>query len=825
MDLPASSPLSSLPPSDPPWENDELIQFSEAESEDETEYNFPPSPTPTQMPRTRQLNKLVFKSPLPLGLRSMPSIPPATPQRQRASSLPPMSSASREITVSQPPLLSKEERQRENRKLGTAQSKQTRKTNAELRARRKTEDRLSRVRELSEEILALMEEKGLAFGDFVEHVFDPNSKRADLQWHDFFRDSGRVSRLLDWWVAPTNSKSGRAQVEEWAVAHVVKLVKTEARVVTREGVVRRKIVDDDLVSTFNVEGWYDRLRNTWARVTTRIFDAVSESTRQVKQGLSEARKARKRMTVVSSILACLAEYSSFNNVFKRVLGLYLYATGAQRQLIVVLSHLGITESWTQLVGGVGLGTVTTDTLGNGLHDDSQTEPSPTTTTPKRTPGTLQQLSTLMRQKSRGLAALVTYGSVYDNVNFTERVGEQIIGRSMAVESATAATIWPLHKADKDDMKIEDLKKSFEAAEPLLISDILHNPEEEELFRECLIHCILRIAVAHGGEGFNKFQRKLTETLPRTNQAIDIHKTELHPLPTWKIDESSIVGNAEVIDTLTKELHLRNQPTNWKKYVRIIAGDQLSIARLRALANLRAGHEDDEASFQWGVWMPGLFHAKIADMHGFFVTHWGKANAGVRNPGCLAFHNTLLRNHPISITSLPAFRTCRDLVFVSLYSRVLHCFLLVSGHPTLEEYCEKVDSWDTFYQHGQQVLDEYASSARQHSLRSARGPVPAKEKKSKKTSSTPPEIPRKGDMVLENAILFLRDAVISREFTDAVKSGDSGRVVLVLKIWALSFRGNGRTKYAYEMLSIIHSLQKVWPKPIAYVFLCFWLLHF
>jgi hypothetical protein len=43
------------------------------------------------------------------------------------------------------------------------------------------------------------------------------------------------------------------------------------------------------------------------------------------------------------------------------------------------------------------------------------------------------------------------------------------------------------------------------------------------------------------------------------------------------------------------------------------------------------------------------------------------------------------------------------------------------------------------------------------------------------------------MVLENAILFMRDALISREFTDAVKAGDSERVVLVLKTWALSFR--------------------------------------
>lgn len=41
--------------------------------------------------------------------------------------------------------------------------------------------------------------------------------------------------------------------------------------------------------------------------------------------------------------------------------------------------------------------------------------------------------------------------------------------------------------------------------------------------------------------------------------------------------------------------------------------------------------------------------------------------------------------------------------------------------------------------------------------------------------------------------------------NAVKSGNSGRVVLVLKVRALSFRGNGCMKYAYEMLHLIHNL--------------------
>jgi hypothetical protein len=55
-------------------------------------------------------------------------------------------------------------------------------------------------------------------------------------------------------------------------------------------------------------------------------------------------------------------------------------------------------------------------------------------------------------------------------------------------------------------------------------------------------------------------------------------------------------------------------------------------------------------------MPGLFHGKIADMHGFFVTHWGIPNRGTRNPGSLSFHNTHLHRAPILLSSLPPFRS-------------------------------------------------------------------------------------------------------------------------------------------------------------------------
>lgn len=279
-----------------------------------------------------------------------------------------------------------------------------------------------------------------------------------------------------------------------------------------------------------------------------------------------------------------------------------------------------------------------------------------------------------------------------------------------------------------------------------------------------------------------------------------------------IDESTIVGGAQVVDSVFDVLGIK-QSRGWLDTAKFFCGDQLTIARLRALANLRAGHEGGYGGFGWGVWMPGLFHAKMADIHGNFLLHWGKAAAGPRNPGCLAFHNTILQRKPVVTTSLPPFRACRDLIFLSLYARVLHCLLIVSKSKTLEEYLA-VDgcSWELLEKHAQAILDQFANPDVVANLRHKRnlGSVPNLQSEAASTADD-------GDMVLENAILFLRDALLSREFTDAVKIGDSGRVTLILQVWALSFRGNGRTKYAHEMLHIIHNIKHVWPKRVRYVY--------
>lgn len=111
------------------------------------------------------------------------------------------------------------------------------------------------------------------------------------------------------------------------------------------------------------------------------------------------------------ILACLGEYSHANNLAKRVLALYLYASGAQRQVISVLSTMGICESYTNLIAR------NKRRKGkDGVYITSERG------------GTLHQLSLSMRLDAREIAATGKFCIVYDNININMRSAEQILGR-------------------------------------------------------------------------------------------------------------------------------------------------------------------------------------------------------------------------------------------------------------------------------------------------------------------------------------------------------------------------------------------------------------
>uniref|UniRef100_A0A0W0G0K4 DUF6589 domain-containing protein n=1 Tax=Moniliophthora roreri TaxID=221103 RepID=A0A0W0G0K4_MONRR len=134
-------------------------------------------------------------------------------------------------------------------------------------------------------------------------------------------------------------------------------------------------------------------------------------------------------------------------------------------------------------------------------------------------------------------------------------------------------------------------------------------------------------------------------------------------------------------------------------------------------------------------------------------------------------------------------------------------MLISGKTSPEEYARDTKKWSTLYKHATQIFDTYTNVQTVNHLRSQHS-----------------EGISDGNMVYENTILFMQDALLSKEFSNAVKAGDSGCMVLVLKTWALSFCVNSQTKYAHEMVILIHNLSVIWPPAVRAIVLNNWLLN-
>ena len=82
----------------------------------------------------------------------------------------------------------------------------------------------------------------------------------------------------------------------------------------------------------------------------------------------------------------------------------------------------------------------------------------------------------------------------------------------------------------------------------------------------------------------------------------------------------------------------------------------------------------------------------------------------------------------------------------------------------------------------------------------------------------------GDHVLARSIMFMRDAMISREAAYAVAEGDVGRVFEVLKVMLFTFAGSSHNKYTTYLLEMIVNLELECSPQLRELILRSWLVN-
>ncbi|KAF8593298.1 hypothetical protein BDV93DRAFT_429166, partial [Ceratobasidium sp. AG-I] len=643
-----------------------------------------------------------------------------------------------------------------------------------------------------------------SLADLLLFLFEPKrgSRTIDLQNEQFWNRTDKVKQLLQSWTH-SHQTSGKKLVVDWMVDFVGSKLHLEAQNLTT--------VSKMCFPSGAPEGYYlknfkishiQKTLETYCPVTIQILLDFSTTTRQ-RRRLGQVPESTR--VVMYTICALLRQYSNQNNLTQTCLTLLMYGIGLQRQGFDILSHLGVLISYTSLVRGQE---TTIAWRKRGLA------------------GPLKTLSAGCRQQAKDLwRAHIPCGVIFDNINLVFKVAQQGLGHTNSQENGTCATLFELHKPTPRSLDRAIAKSAFLKAGPLKIEHIIHNQEEKSDHRQLMIHAIARVIVKTGGEYFNQYQSLLDASQFAPAPVIDVHTTNIYPLPAMEIDESSINGVISVMDAIFAELEVDQKCPEFLDSIQLVAGDLKSGSNLLSAKESRSGHEETHSSLGNLEYVLGLFHTKIAAVLSVFTTHLGSPTAGKDNPGSLLFHNEVLGRNPIVISSPPPFAVSKDLIMDSLAARVLHCVFLETDCETLAEYIAHLEShgstsstkaqaqqmrWKQLLCDSTRVYNKYVNIEAVASLQSSRLLAEPGEKA--------------GDMVYEGAVLFMRDSLYLEELIDAVKTGHSGRIVRILKIYALSLRGSHRNQYAHELLRLIHHLEVVWPPELRDLIVQNWIVN-
>ena len=170
-------------------------------------------------------------------------------------------------------------------------------------ARQQEEARELATRELAEdveEVLDLLNKKGLRFGRFLRFIFDPDNPQGKIRWHQFFAYSGEATDILNWWISSENSEMARNEVKDWAVKYVGRLVRDEAKTVTKLKILqtRDKVIDQQFVHAFSFSTLNKTLKES-APVGMHILERFSTS-HHAEEKHTERRRERTK-TVSSTV--------------------------------------------------------------------------------------------------------------------------------------------------------------------------------------------------------------------------------------------------------------------------------------------------------------------------------------------------------------------------------------------------------------------------------------------------------------------------------------------------------------------------------------------
>ncbi|KAF8457345.1 hypothetical protein BDZ91DRAFT_800597 [Kalaharituber pfeilii] len=503
-----------------------------------------------------------------------------------------------------------------------------------------------------------------------------------------------------------------------------------------------------------------------ARMSLPTLWKILERVTLIRGSSEEAQIKRRsgvKKVITCSIMCILNARNQKVNAFQTLMGVFLHASHLQKSGIEVLHGLGMTCSYNHLIGA------------------------------------MRKLASDLRKDLKLTSAVYPMKINIDNVNQKVGVRDGSSTRMSMIDNSTGGFATKVVGVPPGTRRIP--REWLSATKRVSLDPRDLAPSDAALdfmchYRKYYMEELLERMVVRG-IAIGQKTEKLFEK-PRV-EVLYMESAKIYPLDLMAIEQASTTGNLESIKRcLSKDLGYTNQ--DLMKGIYLVGGDHLLVSRVKSIQRLRESDVPGE-DFKFVLPLLGPLHTAMNFMKMIMKKHLGPRDGSV--PGSLQYMNKKLRRQYIDedATNLWAcMDICKDALdgcLIALMVRASDCASIddfrsriVTGECKIEEIVGKLDS-----------MLEYSY-------------VPICQMKDYEER----------DVILENLLLFTRQALEFRAYYKSMRGGDVGAMQLMLELWGPQFIGNRQMNYGDALMDIRVGMEAEWSEELKKIVRANWVIN-
>lgn len=296
--------------------------------------------------------------------------------------------------------------------------------------------------------------------------------------------------------------------------------------------------------------------------------------------------------------------------------------------------------------------------------------------------------------------------------------------------------------------------------------------------------------------------------------IPVHKSEIFTLSTLDLNESTVEGNAEILEELITMIGAKQEEMEGTTIP--LSGDQMTVVRARSVHDLRIRDCVQHRAAYPYPWT-GIRHYGFAVADAVRRANMGGVDG--KDPSSFTrFAKHLGRTRVLEKGG--DYNATHRLIVQIIEGHILAAFLEISKSGSLEQLRTKIrrENWvnwvDKIYAEYYPlikvgVLRTNALDSALEAWQALAGPIRTldpgnrtllqKEFRKKKDKWVKAESLKLRDFAHENSLLYMQHSMIYFDFHSAMRQGDTGRLEKSYEFYLVLVEGIGKSNYAREVL--------------------------